>query len=59
MKAEPGSEVRLFDFAQESAVSREPVPPPGDRHTQMRWYWEAGHFKSELGDRLVARMMER
>jgi hypothetical protein len=59
MKAEPGSEVRLFDFAQESAVSREPVPPPGDRRTQMRWYWEAGHYKSELGDRLVTRMMER
>ena len=22
----------------------------------MRWYWEAGHFKRELGDRIIARI---
>jgi hypothetical protein len=22
----------------------------------MRWYWEAGHFKSELGDRMLDRI---
>jgi hypothetical protein len=23
----------------------------------MRWYWEAGHFKKELGDAMLARML--
>jgi hypothetical protein len=34
----------------------ESVPAKGDRRTEMRWYWEAGHFKSALGDRVLARM---
>lgn len=55
--ANTGGDVRLFDFAQVNRISSEPIPETGDMHTQMRWYWEAGHFKSALGDKLIARMM--
>lgn len=54
--ADRGPNIELFDFAQLNRISSEPVPPPGDTHTQMHWYWESGHFKSTLGDKLIARM---
>lgn len=41
--------VALWDFATRNAITVEAVPPKGDRKSSMRWYWEAGHFKSELG----------
>ena len=48
--------VRLFDFADYNEVTTEKVPPSGDTRSEMRWYWEAGHFKSALGDELVKTM---
>jgi hypothetical protein len=45
-----GPDVDLWDFSGFSVYSEEAVPPPGDIRSQMRWYWEAGHFKSALGD---------
>ena len=41
--------VRLWDFSGFNVLSTEPVPEKGDRRTATRWYWEAGHFKHELG----------
>ena len=32
------------------------MPPPGDTHSEMLWYWEAGHYKSTLGNELFAAM---
>jgi hypothetical protein len=48
--------VRFWDFSGYNAISMEPVPPPGDTHTQMHWYWESGHYKNALGDLLISRM---
>lgn len=50
------SRVQLWDFSGYNAISAEPVPEPADRTTATRWYWEAGHFKQELGDVLLQRM---
>lgn len=49
--------VPIWDFTRRNAVTSEPVPPDGDRRTQMRWYWEGGHFKPALGDRLIEVMV--
>ena len=46
----------LWDFSGFSRFACEPVPVPGDRSTATRWYWEAGHFKRELGDQIIARI---
>ena len=43
----------LWDFSGFSPYADEAVPLPGDTHSEMRWYWEAGHFKKSLGDRLL------
>lgn len=50
--------VTLWSFTGYDDWSTESVPRPGDRRTQMRWYWEAGHFKPGLGDLMIARMLE-
>jgi hypothetical protein len=41
---------QLWDFAGFSVITTEPVPPESDRDTQMRWYWEATHYRQEAGD---------
>lgn len=44
----------VWDFSRISEETAEPVPAPGDTRTRMRWYWEAGHFKATLGERIAA-----
>jgi hypothetical protein len=46
--------IRIFDFAGYDEFTTEAVPPPGDRRSEMRWYWEPGHYKSLLGERILA-----
>jgi hypothetical protein len=53
----PDAEVELWDFSGLSPQTLEAIPPPGDHHTQLRWFWEAGHFKQSLGDLAVERML--
>jgi len=53
-----GGQVRLWDFSGYHEMVAEPVPAPGDTRTRMQWYWEAGHFKSTLGDLMLARMLD-
>jgi hypothetical protein len=48
---------RLWDFSQINARTAEAVPAPGDRKSTMQWYWEAGHFKSALGDLMLQQML--
>ena len=48
--AKSGVDVRVWDFSGFTPFHCEPVPPPNDRKTQLKWYWEGGHFKKELGD---------
>jgi hypothetical protein len=35
----------------------ERIPAPGDTHSATQWYWEAGHFKSTLGERVLQRIL--
>ena len=51
-------DVELWDFTGSSPYTSESVPPPGDTGTELRWYWEAGHFKKSLGDLLLANMLD-
>jgi hypothetical protein len=50
-------DVELWDFTGFSPYTGESVPPRGDTGTELRWYWEAGHFKKSLGDLLLADML--
>jgi hypothetical protein len=44
----------LWDFSGYHRYAREPVPALGDLRHDVQWYWEAGHFKSSLGERMLA-----
>lgn len=51
-----GMKVEVIDFSGLSAETSEAIPPKGDRKTHLTYYWEAGHFKKALGDRMLARI---
>lgn len=46
--------VPLWDFATYSSVTTEPVPRSDSGHEVMKWYWESGHYRSEVGDLIFA-----
>lgn len=48
--------VRIVDFSGYNAYTTESPPLVGDTRTELRWYWEPGHFRSALGDRIIARL---
>lgn len=54
-----GGSVSLWDFSGLSTDTTETIPPPGDRQTHLRHYWEAGHFKKALGDKILSRVLGR
>lgn len=49
--------VQVWDFSALSTQTTEPIPDRRDRATQLRFYWEAGHFKKELGDQILAAVL--
>ncbi|WP_374265445.1 hypothetical protein [Zoogloea sp.] len=49
--------VQVWDFSGISPETLEAIPPRGDRRTQLKYYWEAGHFKKQLGDQVIARVL--
>lgn len=53
---EGGDEAVLWDFSGYHQFAVERVPERGDTTTAVRWYWEAGHFKSALGHEVLERM---
>jgi hypothetical protein len=52
------SPVPLWDFSDFNDLTTEAIPAKGDRHAKMRWYWEAGHFKRELGDLVLTQVLD-
>ncbi len=48
-----GAQVSVRDFGAYHPYSVEPIPMAGRRQPMPRWYWESGHFKSELGARML------
>lgn len=56
-QAAQGQAVDVWDFSGLHPYTLEAIPPRGDRRTQLQYYWEAGHFKSALGERVLARIL--
>ena len=46
----------VWDFSTYSHYATLPVPDTA-RDEAARWYWEAGHFKKELGDVMLSTML--
>jgi hypothetical protein len=50
--------IPLWDFSGYNSISTEPVPPSGDTTSRMKWYWESSHYRKELGDLVLDRLLE-
>jgi len=50
----PEKKILLWDFSGYSAFTGEAVGK--DNATVMKWYWDAGHYKKDLGDRVQDRI---
>ncbi|MGR8930556.1 MAG: hypothetical protein ACU836_07935 [Gammaproteobacteria bacterium] len=48
--------VPFWDFSLYNDYSQSAIPAKGDKKTTNPWYWEAGHYKKELGDLMLAQV---
>lgn len=48
--------VEVWDFSGLAPETSEAIPVRGDTATMLRYYWEAGHFKKELGEKMLERI---
>jgi hypothetical protein len=51
------TEIRVIDFSGYNKFTIETIPAPGDTNSEMHWYWEAGHYKSALGEHILERII--
>jgi hypothetical protein len=47
----------LWDFSGYNEITSEAVPAAGEKRKAMRWYWETGHYKREVGDIVLDRIL--
>jgi hypothetical protein len=52
-----GTDIRVIDFSGYNQFTTEAVPGRGDTKSEMRWYWEPGHYKSALGEHILERII--
>jgi hypothetical protein len=48
----------LWDFSGFNTLTMELVPPPDDKKTHMKWYFESSHYTTDLGDLVQDRVFE-
>jgi hypothetical protein len=52
------SGVELWEFGgADPRSTAEVVPSVGDSVSRLRWYWESSHYRKELGDVVLARVL--
>jgi len=49
--------IRVLDFSGYAEWQCEKIPAKGDLKSTVQWYWEAGHFKKSLGDKILERAL--
>lgn len=52
-----GEAIEIFDFQSFSDVSDELVP--SDANGKMKWWYDGGHYRPEVGDRILAALLGR
>lgn len=48
----------LWDFSGYNKLTAEEVPTINDTKTKMQWWWDSNHYKKELGDIVLDRMLD-
>jgi hypothetical protein len=47
----------LWDFDTNNRLTTEPIPPADDKKTRLKWFLNSGHYTSEAGDIIFARIL--
>jgi hypothetical protein len=47
----------LWDFDYPNSITLEPIPADGDIKGRTKWFWNGGHYKTETGDIILARIL--
>jgi len=53
-----GAEVELWDFASYEHFVQEALPSDSDLDSNLSWFWEPAHYRTALGDIMIAQMRE-
>ncbi|MBL4759874.1 MAG: hypothetical protein JKY80_03340 [Mariprofundaceae bacterium] len=49
--------VPVYDFTAWIGINAESLPALEDHKSRMQWYWEASHFKENLGDKVIQKVL--
>lgn len=52
-------DVAIWDFNQFNAFTTERPPERGETATKLRWFWEPAHYSREMGDLMLAEMLDK
>ncbi len=50
-------QIALWDFSLYSKYTVSSVPEKSDNNNRLSWFWEPAHYKAELGELLLAKML--
>jgi len=53
-----GAQVELWDFASYEHFVQEALPSDSDLDSNLSWFWEPAHYRTALGDIMIAQMRE-
>ena len=53
-----GAKVELWDFASYEHFVQEALPSDSDLDTNLTWFWEPAHYRTTLGDLMIAKMRD-
>lgn len=53
----PENLVSLWDFGVYNSVTAESLPPPGDKTTRMKYFWEVSHYNIHTGNLVLDRVL--
>lgn len=56
-EATPAYFINLWDFSDYNSITSEAVPGADGADDHMAGYWDVSHYKANVGDRVVARML--
>ncbi len=48
----------LWDFNYRNSLTVEPIPPAGDKKTRLKWFLNSGHYTTEAGDIIFAKILD-
>ena len=56
LESNPALHGELWDFSSYNSITTEAMPTGADKISHMRYYWEANHYRTNVGDMVLRRI---